>query len=69
MTTTPQPPVRRDSLDALFWPRAVAVIGASPREHAIGHSIVANLQAFGYRGPVHPVNPNAKPILGLPVAH
>ena len=65
MTTTPQPPVRRDSLDALFWPRAVAVIGASPREHAIGHSIVANLQAFGYRGPVHPVNPNAKPILGL----
>ncbi|HMR70259.1 MAG TPA: CoA-binding protein, partial [Rubrivivax sp.] len=65
MTTTPQPPARRDSLDALFWPRAVAVIGASPREHAIGHSIVANLQAFGYRGPVHPVNPNAKPILGL----
>lgn len=43
-------PAPRDGLEALFWPRSVAVVGASAREHAIGHSIIANLQAFGYRG-------------------
>lgn len=52
-------------LDALFWPRSVAIVGASAREHAIGHSLVANLQAFGYRGPVYPVNPSASQIRGL----
>lgn len=59
-------PAPRDGLEALFWPRSVAVVGASAREHAIGHSIIANLQAFGYRGPVYPVHPSATQILGLP---
>ncbi|MBK9360684.1 MAG: acetate--CoA ligase family protein [Rubrivivax sp.] len=53
-------------MEALFWPRSVAVVGASAREHAIGHSIIANLQAFGYRGPIYPVHPSATQILGLP---
>ncbi len=59
-------PAPRDGLEALFWPRSVAVVGASAREHAIGHSIIANLQAFGYRGPIYPVHPSATQILGLP---
>ena len=54
-----------DALDALFKPRSVAVIGASAREHSVGHSVVANLQAFGYVGAIYPVHPTATEIRGL----
>lgn len=47
------------SLDALFRPRSVAVIGASRRPHQIGHEVVRNLVDAGFTGPVHPVNPSA----------
>ena len=53
------------TLDALFRPRSVAIIGASAREHAIGHSVIANLQAFGFRGAIYPVHPSATDIRGL----
>lgn len=53
------------TLNALFQPRSVAVIGASAREHAIGHSVIANLQAFEYRGAIYPVHPSAQEIRGL----
>jgi acetyltransferase len=54
------------TLDALFRPRSVAVMGASAREHSIGHSVVQNLQTFGSRGPIYPVHPSAAEIRGLP---
>lgn len=47
------------SLDALFRPRSVAVIGASRRPHQIGHEVVRNLVSAGFNGPVYPVNPSA----------
>ncbi len=47
------------SLDAIFRPRAVAVIGASKRKLQIGHQIVRNLVEGGFTGPVYPVNPRA----------
>ncbi|MDX1389705.1 MAG: CoA-binding protein, partial [Acidobacteriota bacterium] len=47
------------SLDAIFRPRSVAVIGASRRRHAIGHEILRNLVEYGFTGPVYPVNPAA----------
>ena len=37
-------------LDALFSPRAVAVVGASNRELTIGYRIIENLLDFGYTG-------------------
>ncbi|MCK4340133.1 MAG: acetate--CoA ligase family protein [Phycisphaerae bacterium] len=52
-------------LDALFSPRAVAVVGASNRELTIGYRIIENLHEFGYRGPVYPVNPKGGEIRGL----
>jgi acyl-CoA synthetase (NDP forming) len=52
-------------LDALFSPRAVAVIGASNRELTIGYRIIQNLLDFGYTGPVYPVNPKGGEIRGL----
>jgi acetyl coenzyme A synthetase (ADP forming)-like protein len=49
----------------LFEPRSIAVIGASPDRTKIGHSIVRNILAGGYRGKVFPINPNGGEILGL----
>lgn len=47
------------SLDALFRPRSVAVVGASRKRNAIGREILRNLVGFGFEGPVYPVNPAA----------
>jgi len=52
-------PRARSSLDALFRPRAVAVIGASRRAGSIGREILKNLVACGFEGKVFPVNPHA----------
>ena len=52
-------------LDALFSPRAVAVVGASNRELTIGYRIIENLLDFGYAGPIYPVNPKGGEIRGL----
>ncbi|MFH1749229.1 MAG: acetate--CoA ligase family protein [Planctomycetota bacterium] len=52
-------------LDALFSPRAVAVIGASNRELTIGYRIIQNLLDYGYSGQIYPVNPKGGEIRGL----
>jgi acetyltransferase len=44
-------------LNSLFAPRAVAVIGASPREHSLGRIILRNLRDAGFKGPIEVVNP------------
>ena len=48
------------SLDALFRPKSIAVVGASRKRFQIGHEIVRNLVLGGFTGPVYPVNPKAK---------
>jgi acetyltransferase len=53
------------NLDALFRPRSVALIGASDRAGSIGAMVLRNLQAAGFKGPVHPVNPKHKALQGL----
>jgi acetate---CoA ligase (ADP-forming) len=52
-------------LDPLFNPRGVAVIGASNRELTIGHRVVTNLVANGYKGGIYPVHPKGAEVLGL----
>jgi acetyltransferase len=52
-------------LDALFSPRAVAVVGASNRELTIGYRIIENLLDFGFGGPIYPINPKGGEIRGL----
>jgi acetyltransferase len=46
------------SLDAIFRPRSVAVIGASRRQGSIGGEILAKLLEGGFEGAVYPVNPH-----------
>ena len=52
-------------LDALFFPRSVAVVGASRKELSIGNRIIKNLQDFGYTGPIYAVNPKGEEVRGL----
>jgi acetyltransferase len=51
------------SLDAIFRPRSVAVIGASRKKQTIGREILRNIVDFEFTGPVYPVNRSA------PVVH
>lgn len=45
------------SLDAIFRPRSIAVIGATPRPGTIGRQILHNLSNYEFTGGLFPVNP------------
>jgi acetyl coenzyme A synthetase (ADP forming)-like protein len=53
------------SLEPLFHPRAVAVVGASRQPGSIGHELFRNLLRGGFTGPVYPVNPAARAICSV----
>ncbi len=53
-------------LESFFWPRAVAVLGASPDPHRIRGLLLKHLRANGYPGRIVPVNPSYQEIDGLP---
>ena len=55
-------------LDKLFAPASVAVVGASPRAGSLGRTLLHNLRAGGFPGPILPVNPKHREIDGLPAA-
>lgn len=50
------------TLDGIFRPRAIAVIGASTKKGTIGHEILHNLILSEFNGKVFPVNPKARVI-------
>ena len=54
------------SLEPLFRPRSVAVVGASRRVRSIGYEVVANLLRSGFKGPVYPINPHADAVHSVP---
>jgi len=54
------------SIRPFFYPRAVAVVGASNRPNTIGNALVRNLRTCGFRGPIFPIHPSAPVIEGLP---
>jgi acyl-CoA synthetase (NDP forming) len=56
-----------NNLKPFFEPSSVAIIGASRTPGKGGYNIAENLLRLGYEGKIHPVNPEARKILGLPV--
>lgn len=56
------------SLDCIFVPQGVAIIGASQDPTKRGYQAVRALQESGYGGGIYPVNPKGGELLGLPVA-
>ena len=53
------------TLDKIFNPTSIAVIGASDRESSVGYRLFRNLIGVGYRGVVYPVNHKHPSIQGI----
>lgn len=53
------------SLDAVFSPRSIAVIGATDRPSSVGRTLLLNLISSPFGGTVYPVNPNRTSVLGI----
>ncbi|MFC1755858.1 acetate--CoA ligase family protein [Patescibacteria group bacterium] len=52
-------------LATFFYPKSVAIIGASRSPEKLGAIILKNIKESGFTGSIYPVNPNAKEIDGL----
>jgi acetyl-CoA synthetase len=53
-------------LTRLLQPRSVAVVGAPERPGSYGGEALLNLRRFGFRGPVHGINPRRSLVHGYP---
>lgn len=53
------------SLNRLFCPESVAVIGAAREKKKVGHTILCNIINSGYKGKLFPINPRADKICGV----
>lgn len=51
----------------VFYPRSVAVIGASSNPFKMGHQCLLSLRKSNFPGAIYPVNPQEREILGLKV--
>jgi len=54
-----------EKLKAIFYPRNVAVVGASRERGSVGQSMLANLLGSRFKGIVYPVNPKADGVLSI----
>ncbi len=54
------------SLDKVFKPASIVVIGASRNETKRGYQVIKTLLDEGFEGDIYPVNPSEDVILGLP---
>lgn len=53
------------NLHDLFYPRSIAVIGASGTPGKLGWNVFTNLVSHGFKGKLYPINPRAKEVHGL----
>lgn len=58
--------VAPSAIRALFYPRSVAFIGASPQMGKWGHMLICNTISGGYQGDIYAVNPKGGDIAGRP---
>ncbi len=56
---------REQQLDHIFWPKAVAVIGATENPGSVGRTVMQNLLATSFGGEIFPVNPKRPDVLGV----
>ncbi len=54
-----------EQLNQFFSPKAIAIIGATEREGAIGNVVVRNFRVSNYQGNVYPVNPRYEEVEGF----
>jgi len=63
-TVEKAPPEIRDLHD-LFYPKSIAVIGASGTKGKLGWNVFCNLINHDFKGELYPINPKAESILGI----
>ena len=56
----------RSSLQTVFAPESLAIVGASADPAKVGGSVLANLRAGGFAGRIVPVNRSRSEVQGLP---
>ena len=56
---------RHQQLDFLFFPKNVAVIGATEKLNSVGRTLLWNLLRSPFGGTIYPVNPKRKSVLGI----
>ncbi len=61
------PPVSPDAIGSLFYPKSVAIVGASAQIGKWGHSLMSNTISGGFKGRIYPVNPKGGTIAGRKV--
>ncbi|PLC55301.1 hypothetical protein CR155_03610 [Pollutimonas nitritireducens] len=49
----------------LFYPKTVAVLGASAKEVTIANTFIRRLREFGFEGEIYPIHPKAETVEGL----
>lgn len=52
-------------LNGIFYPKSVAVVGASTRPGTVGNDIFRNLLFSEFKGSVYPINPKSPHIVGV----
>ncbi|WP_300458105.1 CoA-binding protein [Desulfobacula sp.] len=52
-------------LNNFFYPKSVAIVGASADPKKSGNALVKNYLDYGFKGEIYPINPKADEILGL----
>ncbi|MFC1835560.1 acetate--CoA ligase family protein [Thermodesulfobacteriota bacterium] len=57
----------REKMDRMFAPKSVAVLGAGDSPNKVGHAIMDSVVTGGFPGPIYPVHPRHKEIMGLRV--
>lgn len=61
------PAIPPDAIGALFYPKNVAIVGASAQIGKWGHSVLTNTISGGFKGGIYPVNPAGGQIAGKTV--
>lgn len=56
---------KKKQFELLFYPKQIAIIGASTKVNKVGYALLKNILDTGYGGEVFPINNNAKQILGV----
>ncbi len=55
----------KESLDFFFYPKSVAVVGASTNPASFGYDFTRHILDYGYKGNIYPINPKQSDIFGI----
>jgi acyl-CoA synthetase (NDP forming)/GNAT superfamily N-acetyltransferase len=58
-------PAAKDNLFELFYPKSIAVLGATDSQGKLGYNVIWNLLSHQFPGKLYPVNPRKETLLGL----